>query len=51
MEGYFVAPKMFNLVLEDGTTVAKCKGYSGKLNKDQNLSLLEGKGLDLIVTR
>lgn len=47
MEGYFVAPKMYYLVLEDGTTVAKCKGYLEKLNKDQYLSLLEGKDLDL----
>jgi len=50
-EGIFAAPKMSYLELEDGTTVSKCKGYSGKLNKSQYLSLLDGNALKLLVNR
>jgi len=50
-EGIFAAPKIYYLELEDGSTVTKCKGYSGKLDKPQYIALLEGKGLDLKVTR
>ena len=50
-EGIFVAPKIYYLELEDGTTVTKCKGYSGKLNKAQYLELLKGHALNLLVTR
>jgi DNA polymerase type B, organellar and viral len=50
-EGIFVAPKIYYLELEDGSIVTKCKGYSGKLCKTQYLDLLEGKTLDLTVTR
>lgn len=45
-EGIFVSPKIYYLELENGKSVTKCKGYSGKLNKDQYLSLLKGEGLD-----
>jgi|ERR1043165_5448180 DNA polymerase elongation subunit (family B) len=50
-EGIFAAPKIYFLELEDGTVVTKCKGYSGKLNKEQYFELLEGRHLDLTVTR
>nr|YP_008474718.1 truncated DNA polymerase [Glomus cerebriforme]AGJ98100.1 truncated DNA polymerase [Glomus cerebriforme] len=50
-EGIFASPKIYYLELEDGTTVTKCKGYSGKLSKAQYLELLEGHALDLTVTR
>lgn len=50
-EGIFAAPKIYYLELDDGSTVTKCKGYSGKLNKAQYLELLEGKPLNLLVTR
>jgi hypothetical protein len=49
-EGIFVAPKISYLESDKGE-VFKCKGYSGKLNKDQYLSLLKGQRLDLTVTR
>jgi hypothetical protein len=44
-EGIFVMPKVYYLEEEDGTTISKCKGYSGKLTKAQYLELLEGKTL------
>ena len=50
-EGIFSAPKIYYLELEDGRVVTKCKGYSGKLNKEQYFELLEGRRLDLTVTR
>lgn len=50
-EGIFSAPKIYYLELKDGSTVTKCKGYSGKLSKEQYLEVMEGKHLDLLVTR
>ena len=50
-EGIFVSPKIYFLELEDGTSINKCKGYSGKFNKEQYLSLLKGQSLDLRITR
>jgi len=50
-EGIFAAPKIYYLELEDGSTVTKCKGYSGKLSKGQYLELMEGNHLNLSVTR
>ena len=50
-EGIFVMPKVYYLELDDGSVVTKCKGYSGKLSKDQYLGLLEGKSIDLTVTK
>lgn len=50
-EGLFVLPKIYFLELEDGHTVTKCKGYSGELSKAQYLELLNGNGLNLLVTR
>lgn len=50
-EGIFAAPKIYYLELDNGTTITKCKGYSGKLSKDQYLELFEGHSLDLTVTR
>jgi|1185.fasta_scaffold684718_1 hypothetical protein len=43
--------KLGMLKLEDGSTITKCKGYSGKLHKAQYLALLEGQPLDLTVIR
>ena len=37
--------------LEDVTTITKCKGYLGKLDKTQYLGMLKGESLDLTVTR
>jgi hypothetical protein len=50
-EGYFVAPKIYWLETEEGEEVTKCKGYPGKLTKDQILDLYEGKSLDLTIER
>nr|AFN42484.1 DNA polymerase B 2 [Rhizophagus irregularis] len=50
-EGLFITPKIYCLELEDGKLITKCKGYSGKLSKEQYLQLLEGKPLDLQVTK
>lgn len=52
-EGIFVMPKVYYLELgnEEKEIVTKCKGYSGKLTKEQYLALLEGKDLDLTITR
>jgi len=50
-EGIFAAPKIYYLELENGSTITKCKGYSGKLSKTQYLELLGGHPLDLTVTR
>lgn len=50
-EGIFVSPKVYFLELGDGSTITKCKGYSGKLDKSQYFSLLKGNTLDLQVTR
>lgn len=50
-EAIFVSPKLYFLELGDGSTITKCKGYSGKLDKSQYLSLLKENTLDLQVTR
>lgn len=50
-EGIFVMPKVYYLEEEDGTTISKCKGYSGKLTKAQYLELLSGQTLDLKITK
>jgi hypothetical protein len=50
-EGIFVMPKVYFLELEDGSTVAKCKGFPGKLTKAQYLELLGGKAQHLEVTK
>jgi len=50
-EGIFVMPKVYYLELDDGKIVAKCKGYSEILTKAQYLALLEGKDLDLSITK
>lgn len=50
-EGIFAAPKIYYLELENGSSVTKCKGYSGKLRKEQYLELLKGNALDLFITR
>jgi DNA polymerase elongation subunit (family B) len=39
-EGIFAAPKIYYLELEDGSAVTKCKGYSGKLSKEQYLEVM-----------
>lgn len=44
-------PKVYYLELEDGSVVSKCKGFSGKLSKDQYLDLLKGNTIDLFVTK
>jgi DNA polymerase elongation subunit (family B) len=46
-EGIFVMPKVYYLELEDEGVITKCKGYSGKLSKEQYLYLLEGNSLNL----
>lgn len=50
-EGIFVMPKVYYLELEDGGVITKCKGYSGKLTKEQYLTLLNGEALELVVDR
>jgi hypothetical protein len=50
-EGIFIMPKVYCLELENGSLITKCKGYPGKLTKDQYLSLLEGNPLSLQVTK
>jgi DNA polymerase elongation subunit (family B) len=50
-EGIFVMPKVYYLELEDGSSVSKCKGYSGKLSRQQYLDLLNGTTLNLEVKR
>lgn len=50
-EGIFVMPKVYYLELEDETTVTKCKGFSGKLTRDQYLALMKGEVQHLEVTR
>ena len=50
-EGIFIIPKVYYLLTEEGKEIKKCKGFSGKLNKSQYLDLLEGKSLDLKVTK
>lgn len=50
-EGIFVIPKVYYLELGDGSTITKCKGYSGKLSKSQYITLLEGNFLELQVTK
>jgi hypothetical protein len=50
-EGIFIMPKVYYLLTEEGKEINKCKGFSGKLNRSQYLDLLEGKTLDLRVTK
>ncbi len=50
-EGIFVAPKIYYLKTDENQEVLKCKGYTGKLVRDQYLELLAGNTLDLEVTR
>lgn len=50
-EGIFVMPKVYFLELENGRTVTKCKGYSGRLSKQHYLELLKGDVIELNVTR
>ena len=50
-EGLFVLPKIYYLELDNDSVVTKCKGYPGKLSKDQYLELLKGKSINLPVTK
>jgi len=50
-EGIFIMPKVYCLELENDSLVTKCKGYPGRLTKDQYLSLLEGNSLNLQVNK
>jgi len=50
-EGRFIRPKVYYLELEDGTIISKGKAFSGKLTKAQYLALLNGKSIDLKVTK
>lgn len=50
-EGIFVAPKMYYLDTNEGGIVTKCKGYSGKLTRDDYQTLLLGEVLNLTVTK
>lgn len=50
-EGIFIMPKVYCLELENNSLVTKCKGYPGKLTKDQYLFLLEGNSLNLQVNK
>jgi DNA polymerase elongation subunit (family B) len=50
-EGIFVMPKVYYLEDTDGQIVSKVKGFPGRLTKSQYLELLEGKALELEVTK
>jgi hypothetical protein len=50
-EGIFIMPKVYYLESSDGFIVTKCKGYPGKLTKNQYLELLGGKSLEFTVKR
>ncbi len=50
-EGYFVAPKIYWLINDKGVEVSKCKGFPGKLSKEQVISLYQGRPLELEVTK
>ncbi|POG53951.1 DNA polymerase B [Rhizophagus irregularis DAOM 181602=DAOM 197198] len=50
-EGIFVMPKVYYLEKEDGSIVSKVKGFPGKLSKAQYLELLEGRSIDLEITK
>jgi hypothetical protein len=44
-------PKVYYLETEKGEIVTKCKGYPGKLGKENYLELLEGRSLELRVNK
>lgn len=44
-EGIFALPKVYYLKCTDGTVVAKAKGYSGKLTREQYWSLINEKSI------
>jgi hypothetical protein len=50
-EGIFVMPKVYYLEDTNGNVISKCKGYPGKLSREQYLELLEGNSLHLEVTK
>lgn len=50
-EGIFVMPKVYYLETLEGKSISKCKGFSGKLSKTQYIDLLEGKPLNLTITK
>lgn len=50
-EAYFVMPKVYYLFDDNNKETTKCKGFSGKLSKDQYLDLYNGKPIELSVTR
>jgi DNA polymerase elongation subunit (family B) len=49
-EGIFVMPKVYYLKTKD-EEVFKCKGYSGRLTREQYLELMNGNVLNLTVNR
>lgn len=50
-EGIFVMPKVYYLELEDGEAITRCKGYPGRLTKDQYIALLNNQSLNLSITK
>jgi hypothetical protein len=51
IEGIFVMPKVYYLETSEGNIITKCKGYPGKLTRNQYLELLGGNSLELEVLR
>jgi hypothetical protein len=51
IEGIFVMPKVYFLETSEGDIITRCKGYPGKLTRNQYLELLEGNSLELDVIR
>lgn len=50
-EGYFIAPKMYWLLTDKDEEVSKCKGYPGRLTKDQAVSLYKGETFNLLTSK
>jgi len=50
-EGIFVMPKVYYLRTDSGEEVFKCKGYSGRLTREQYLELLEEESLNLTMNK
>jgi hypothetical protein len=50
-EGIFIAPKLYYLLLEDGSVIVKNKGYSGKLTYDEFTRLYHGGNIPTVSQR
>jgi len=50
-EGYFLAPKLYLLELENGSHIAKGRGYSGKLSKMDYMKLYNEENIKIIDRR